>query len=103
MFHKSHLLFWVAALTIQAGAGVLPVSSAAPPQTESRATRTETALSRLAEIDWEHWDSINDLLADVHLKTGIPALAAVYVKDGKIVDQATVGAEKAEQIQASAA
>ena len=50
-------------------------------------------LSRLDQVDWENWKTLQALLLDVHTRTGIPALAAAYVADGKIVDHATVGVE----------
>lgn len=58
---------------------------------DTDASKPNSAVSALGEVDWDHWDNIKDLLTQIHSKTGIPAIAAACVMDGKIVDQATVG------------
>lgn len=42
-------------------------------------------------VDWDEWESVEDLLNDIREVSGIPAIAAVIVRDGNIIDFATVG------------
>ena len=49
------------------------------------------AFERLDEVDWQGWKELSGLLDDVRAHTGVPALAAACVRDGKIVAEATVG------------
>ena len=69
------------------------VSSLAAQTWESHVTESKpkSAVAALGDVDWEHWDNIEDLLIQIHSKTGIPAIAAACVKDGRIIDHATVG------------
>jgi len=43
------------------------------------------------QVDWDEWRSVEDLLNNIREVSGIPAIAAVIVKDGSIIDFATVG------------
>ena len=45
----------------------------------------------LAEMDLSHWDDLEDLMNQVRRDTGIPAIAAAFFRDGKIVDQTAGG------------
>ena len=60
----------------------------ATPQEDARRT-----FAALDEVDWTGWESLAQLLTDVHTRAGIPALAAAFVHDGKIAAQATVGVD----------
>ena len=66
---------------------------------ETGSTQTaETAEVRtvpdLGGVDWVGWETVEELLNDVRKATGIPAIAAAVVRDGNIVDSATVGVRK---------
>ncbi len=48
-------------------------------------------LAGLERVDWSGWETLPQLLTDVQAKTGIPALAAAFVANGKTLASATVG------------
>lgn len=48
----------------------------------------------LTRMDWSQWDDLEDLLNQVKRDTGVPALAAAFFRDGKIVDQIAIGVRK---------
>ncbi len=58
--------------------------------------RAEDVLSGLQRVDWTNWERLPDLLAAVRAETGVPALAAAYVRGGVIVASATVGVRSSE-------
>ncbi len=79
-------------LTLAAGMlGQSPLHAAQNWVSDTNNEKPKSALAALGEIDWDHWNNIQDLLTQIHAKTGIPAIAAVCVKDGKIVESAVVG------------
>lgn len=43
------------------------------------------------KVDWDGWERVEDLLNNIREVSGIPAIAAAIVKDGSIIDFATVG------------
>ena len=73
-----------AALALAMGAfGLIPVHAAQENWvSKAESAKPKSAVSVLGDIDWDHWDDIEDLLRQIHSKTGIPAIAAVCVKDG---------------------
>ena len=50
------------------------------------------AFTSLDRVDWTNWKDLDGLLADIHARTGVPALAAAFVRDGQIVAESTIGA-----------
>lgn len=51
-------------------------------------------LAQLDGVDWSGWQELSLLLSEICRRTGIPALAAAYVADGRIVARAAVGVER---------
>ena len=49
--------------------------------------------ARMDDVDWEGWTDLRGLLTDIHERTGVPGLAAAFVRDGEVVAQATVGVD----------
>lgn len=75
-------------------AGLALLAAAASAQTPRPAgalAGLETTLAQLDEVDASEWETLADLLEDVHARTGVPAIAAACVRDGEIVASATVG------------
>ncbi|MEM7308750.1 MAG: serine hydrolase [Planctomycetota bacterium] len=57
--------------------------------------RQEDPLSSLGQVDWEGWADLDGLLSDVRRTTGVPALSAAFLRDGKVVAAATSGVSEA--------
>lgn len=71
-----------------------PRAQDAPPAEGARTDDLATTLARFDHVEWATWGELSELLADVHARTGVPALAAAWIADGKIVACATVGVER---------
>ncbi|MEM7205437.1 MAG: serine hydrolase domain-containing protein [Planctomycetota bacterium] len=64
------------------GASLVGVAAAQEPS---------TPLARLDTVDWAGWRNLTALLTDVHTRTGVPAIAAAMVQNGKVVEAAAGG------------
>lgn len=70
-------------------------AAAAPAEQETVLPEASAALritlAKLDAVDWSGWQSLDQLLTDIHERTGVPALAAAIVQNGRIVAHATIG------------
>lgn len=73
----------------------VPVLCGAQESATGRTSTTGDPLDGLERVAWSGWEDLAQLLDDVRANTGVPAIAAAFVRDGEIVAAATVGVQAA--------
>ena len=58
--------------------------------------RADSQVPDWSKVDWNDWENVESLLENIREVSGIPAIAAAIVKDGRIVDVATVGVREVD-------
>lgn len=50
-------------------------------------------------VDWDNWETLDDLLNNIREVSSMPAIAAAVVRDSRILDNATVGVRDLETME----